>query len=97
MRLKGISKKEALELLKKDFNLDIDISSIKPPKTSKRKNSRKPTIIKKAKLVEGNLTDKIWNMFDTVGFNSKPTGRTNWWNKTKNRKIELYSLFFTGN
>lgn len=95
MKLKGISKKEALELLKKDFSLNIDTSSSKPPKASKRKNNKKPTIIKKAKLVEGNSTDKIWNMFDTVAFKTKPTSRSNWRNQAKNTKLRICSLLIT--
>ena len=97
MELKGISQKEALELLKKDFSLNIDTSSFKEKKQTKSKKSKKANIIKKVKLVEGNPTDKICMMFDSVTFSKKPTGRTNWRNKTKNRKFKLYPLLTTRN
>ena len=77
MELKGISQKEALELIKKDFSLNIDTSSFKERKQAKSKKSKKTNVIKKAKLIEGNSTDKIYNMFDSVNFSKKPTGRSN--------------------
>ena len=80
MELKGISQKEALELIKKDFSLNIDTSKFKEPKQTKNKKSKKTNIIKKAKLIEGKPTDEIWNMFDSVNFSKKPTGRANWRN-----------------
>lgn len=77
MRLKKISKKEALEMLVKDFELDIDISKRSSNKRKKAKKVKVEPVIPKVKLVPGQETQEILNMFDTVAFKNKPNGRTN--------------------
>lgn len=77
MRLKNISKKEALEMLGKDFDLDIDISKKSSNKRKKAKKVKAEPVIPKVKLVPGQETQEILNMFDTIAFKNKPNGRTN--------------------
>lgn len=77
---KNVSKKEALEILKAEFDLDIDIKS---KKTNKKRTSKKIKVepnIPKVNLIEGKKVPLIYNMFDNVSFKIKPTGRANRWN-----------------
>lgn len=77
IRLKNVSKKEALEMLVKDFDLDIDISKRSSNKRKKAKKVKAEPVIPKVKLVPGQETQEILNMFDTIAFKNKPNGRTN--------------------
>ena len=80
MEFKNVSKKDALEILKNEFNLEVEIENRTSNKRTRSKRIKLEDDIPKVSLTEGKETSLIFNMFDTISFKTKPTGRTNRWN-----------------
>ena len=93
MEFKNVSKKESLEILKSDFNLEVKIETKTSNKRTKSKKVQLENDIPKIDLVEGKETPLVFNMFDTVNFKTKPTGRANRWYQKKNKRFKNVTIF----
>lgn len=91
-KLKGISIYESLNLLIKDFGLDI--RGVSQNENMKVKEKRVKKEIKEIVIVKGIETKAILNMFDTVSFPSKPTSSSigGIKNRIENSNMSTYSL-----